>query len=104
MNYDSLTHEQIQTALSYCDYEDMETWVKMGMAIKSELGEQGKQMWLDWSSNGSTYKLKSALSSWKHFPTHGKVRIGTLIYEAKKYGFKLGEMFSSSAWKYFTSC
>lgn len=89
MNYDSLTHEQIQTALSYCDYEDMETWVKMGMAIKSELGEQGKQMWLDWSSNGSTYKLKSALSSWKHFPTHGKVRIGTLIYEAKKYGFKL---------------
>lgn len=89
MNYNALTVDQIQTALSYCDYEDQETWVSMGMAVKSELGESGKQMWLDWSANGSTFKLKEALSRWKSFSIHGNIRIGTLIHEAKKYGFKL---------------
>lgn len=89
MNHDALTNEQIALALSYCDYEDQDTWVKMGMAVKSELGETGKQIWLDWSANGSTFKLKEALNRWKSFKISGATRIGTLIHEAKKYGFKL---------------
>lgn len=89
MDYNALTTEQIQTALSFVDYEEQETWYTMGMAVKSELGESGKQMWLDWSSNGSTFKLKEALSRWKSFKISGGIRIGTLIKEATKYGFKL---------------
>jgi len=88
MNYDSLTHEQIQTALSFCDYEDQETWVMCGMAVKSELGESGKQIWLDWSMLGSTYNQKQALNRWKSFKLNGGTRIGSLIHEAKKWGFK----------------
>lgn len=89
MDYAALTTEQIQTALSYIDYEDRELWYTMGMAVKSELGESGKQLWLDWSSNGSTFKLKDALAQWKSINAIGNIRIGTLIHEAKKYGFKL---------------
>ena len=46
MDYAALTTEQIQTALSYIDYEDRELWYTMGMAVKSELGKSGKQLWL----------------------------------------------------------
>lgn len=89
MDYSALTKEQIALALSYCDYEDREVWYTMGMAVKSELGDDGKQMWIDWSSNGSTFKIKDALAQWKNISATGGIRIGTLIHEAKKYGFKL---------------
>lgn len=91
MNYEALTIEQISSALSFVDAEDRKTWYEMGMAIKSELGEQGKQIWLDWSSTGSTFKLKDALNQWKTIKVSGGIRIGTLVYEAKRYGFKLDD-------------
>ena len=89
MNHNALTNEQIRLALSYCDVEDQEIWVMCGMAIKSELGEVGREMWLDWSATGSSFKLKEALTRWKSFNMSGRVRIGSLIFEAQKYGFKL---------------
>lgn len=85
---ENLTAEQIRSALSFCDYEDQETWVMCGMAVKSELGESGKQIWLDWSMLGSTYNQKQALNRWKSFKLTGNTRIGSLIHEAKKWGFK----------------
>ena len=89
MNHNALTNEQIRLALSYCDVEDQEIWVMCGMAVKSELGEVGREMWLDWSATGSSFKLKEALTRWKSFNMSGRVRIGSLIFEAQKYGFKL---------------
>ena len=85
---ENLTAEQIRSALSFCDAEDQETWVMCGMAVKSELGESGKQIWLDWSMLGSTYNQKQALNRWKSFKLNGGTRIGSLIHEAKKWGFK----------------
>ena len=64
MNHNALTNEQIRLALSYCDVEDQEIWVMCGMAVKSELGEVGREMWLDWSATGSSFKLKEALTRW----------------------------------------
>lgn len=89
MNHNALTNEQIRLALSYCDVEDQEIWVMCGMAVKSEIGEAGREMWLDWSATGSSFKLKEALTRWKSFNMSGRVRIGSLIFEAQKYGFKL---------------
>lgn len=90
MNYDALTIEQIRDALSFCDSEDRETWYRMAMAVKSELGEQGKDIWLAWSSLASNYNSKSALSQWKNTKAVGGIRIGTLMHEAMRNGFKLG--------------
>jgi len=88
MNYDALTSDQISSALSFCDPEDRQTWYQMGMAIKSELGEGGKDIWLQWSSLGSTYNLKDALSVWRGLGINGGIRIGTLMFEAIKNGYK----------------
>lgn len=89
MNHNALTDEQIRLALSFCDVEDQQIWVMCGMAVKSELGESGRDIWLDWSATGSTFKLKEAVTRWKSFKVSGNTRIGSLIFEAQKYGFKL---------------
>ena len=89
MNHNALTNEQIRLALSYCDVEDRGIWVMCGMAIYSELSHAGREMWLDWSATGSNFNLKDALSVWKSCSKIGKTRIGSLIFEAQKYGFKL---------------
>jgi hypothetical protein len=34
-----ISYEQIQKALSFIPAHDRDTWLRMGMAIKSELGE-----------------------------------------------------------------
>lgn len=87
MNYDALTSDQISSALSFCDPEDRQTWYQMGMAIKSELGESGKEIWLNWSSLG-TYNLKDALSVWKGLGVNGGIRIRHTHVEAIKNGYK----------------
>jgi hypothetical protein len=37
--------EKIKTALAYVLAHDRELWLRIGMAIKSELGEDGFDLW-----------------------------------------------------------
>jgi putative DNA primase/helicase len=88
-----LTLDDVAAALAVVDPNDRETWIQMGMAIKSEFGEMGFTDWDDWSSHSDKYKAKDAKSVWKSF-RRGGVSIGTLINEARRngYEFKTGEL------------
>lgn len=88
MNYKGIPEQKIREALSFLDYEDQDIWIKAGMAIQHELGESGLDMWLAWSSLGSTYNQKSAIGRWKTFKNKRGITIGTLIYLAQKEGFR----------------
>lgn len=88
-----LALDDVAAALAVIDPNDRETWIQMGMAIKSEFGELGFADWDDWSSQSDKYKPKDAKSVWKSFRRDG-VSIGTLINEARRngYEFKTGEL------------
>lgn len=88
MKEKNLTLEQAGIALSFCDKDDRETWVTMGMALKSEFGDEAFQTWDNWSSQSSRYEQKDAKTVWKSIKSHGRVKIGTLIKEAQSNGFK----------------
>ena len=93
-DFEGLSVETIRTALSFIDYEDSEHWIRVGMALYSELGEQGFDLWNAWSSLGSSYDRKNIKSRWKTFRKgHGgrPVTIGSLIYYAINSGFKFDE-------------
>lgn len=93
-NYDGLSIETIRTALGFIDPEDSEQWIRVGMALYSELGEQGFDPWNAWSSFGSSYDSKNIKSRWKTFRKgYGgrPVSIGTLIHYAMNSGFKFDE-------------
>lgn len=74
---------RIREALSLIDPSDRDLWVTMGMAVHSELGDVGFEIWDGWSQRAVSYCPRAAASTWKSFHAGGKVTIGTLFYEAK---------------------
>lgn len=91
MNTIGIPEDKIREALFFLDYEDRDTWLMAGMCIKHELGDAGLDMWLSWSSLGSTYNQKHCLQQWKSFKNFRKRTIGTLIYKAMEIGFKFSD-------------
>lgn len=84
-------YNKIAHSLSFVDAHDQDTWVKMGMAVKSQLGEGGFELWRDWSATAANYNEKRAIKRWKSFKPTGGVTIASLYAEAKKQGWKCAE-------------
>lgn len=81
--------QRIESALVYinadCGYDD---WIKVGMAVHAELGEQGLAIWDWWSARGSKYpgtrEIESHYTSFKP----GAVTGGTLYRMAMDNGWR----------------
>ncbi len=80
--------ERIREALQFLDASDRDTWLRMGMAIKSELADLGFDVWEAWSLQAESFNPKDAKAVWKSIRTGGKVTIGTLYFEAKANGWR----------------
>lgn len=77
----------IKAALEYLESDDRQLWVRMGGAIKSELGEAGFDIWNDWSAKADNYNARAAKNTWKSLRP-GIVNINTLFYEAIQEGYR----------------
>ncbi|MCE3265255.1 MAG: hypothetical protein K0R43_4334 [Pseudoduganella sp.] len=82
-----VSEEVARAALAVIPPDDRDVWYRMGMALKSEFGEAGFSLFNDWSEGGKTFDAKAVKSTWKGIKPGGAVTIGSLIAEAKKYGF-----------------
>jgi hypothetical protein len=82
------SYEQIQKALSFIPAHDRDTWLRMGMAIKSELGEGGFSLWDEWSRTADNYKSGDARDVWRSIEPNGGVTIGSLFHEAKANSYR----------------
>ena len=80
--------QRIADALHFIDASDRDTWLRIGMAIKSELADVGFDVWAQWSQQAESYNDKDARDVWKSIQSGGKVTIGTLFYEAKANGWR----------------
>lgn len=78
---------RIQSALSFVSPEDRDVWVAMAMAIRSEIGDEGFDLWDQWSSTADNYNAAAARSVWKSCRGSG-ITIGSLIHEAKRHGWR----------------
>ncbi len=81
---------EIQSALSVIPPDDRDMWVKIGMAIKDEFGEEGLPIWDAWSMQSDSYNEKAARSAWRSFKP-GPVTIRTLFYVARANGYMPGK-------------
>ena len=79
--------DRIFTALSFISPDDRDTWIRIGMAIKTELSETGFDLWDGWSQQSSSYDPKDAKACWKSFRSDGRVTVGTLFHVAKENGW-----------------
>ncbi len=61
---------------------EYENWVKIGMALKDEFGEEGLGLWDRWSSQGQKYEPAPMQKKWNSFRDEG-LSIATVFYIAK---------------------
>ncbi|MBD1399435.1 DUF3987 domain-containing protein [Pelovirga terrestris] len=78
---------KIQAALAVIPSDDRDTWLQIGMAINSELGEEGFHLWDSWSRSASSYNENDARASWKSFTPGGGINISTLFHYAQQNGW-----------------
>ena len=81
--------DTIDSALRCIPADDRAVWVKVGMAIKSELGDSGYALWDYWSQSASNYQERAAQLVWRSFKA-GRTRIGTLFHIAREHGYRYG--------------
>jgi len=80
--------EDAEAALRFISADcDRETWVRMAMALKSEFGEAGFDVWDFWSQAGDSYKPGDARAAWKSVKAGGAIKIETLFYLAIENGY-----------------
>ena len=77
-----------QEALQFICPDDRDVWVSMGMAVKSEHGDAGFDVWEQWSMQSASYSPASAKSVWRSIRPSGGVTIGSLIHEARANGWR----------------
>lgn len=70
---------------------DRETWVRLAMAVKAELGADGFDLWDAWSQQASDYSAADARDTWRSIKAGGRVTVGTLFGLAKDHGFRFPE-------------
>lgn len=84
----SATLSTAASALSFICPDERDTWIRMGMALKAEFGDDARDTWFRWGATSPEYKETSAISSWKSFKNGGKIGIGSLFSEALARGFE----------------
>lgn len=84
----ALDVRQVIAALNVIPAHDRDTWVRMGMAVKSELGEAGFDPWNSWSKTASNYSEPDAKTVWRSLECTGGVTVGSLFHEAQQHGFR----------------
>ncbi|MBK8690280.1 MAG: AAA family ATPase [Betaproteobacteria bacterium] len=82
------SRHEIEQALGFVPAGDRDTWVRMGMAVKAELGDDGFEIWDNWSRADDSYRERDATSVWRSIHGSGGVKIGTLYAEAKAHGYQ----------------
>lgn len=81
------TNGGVEKILSYVPASgmDYETWLKVGMALKDEMGDAGFSTWDAWSSQGDNYDETVMRSKWQSFKGSG-ISFGTVVKMAKDNG------------------
>lgn len=64
-----------------------EPWVKIVMAVKSELGDSGFDLVDKWSQSAENYEARAVRDTYRSVKVNGGISIGTLIHYAKQYGY-----------------
>jgi hypothetical protein len=77
-------HAKAQQALGLLSRyraDSRDDWLKIGMALKADLGESGFSLWDDWSRQSEKYNPKDQRTIWRSFKRSG-VTIATLYAAA----------------------
>ncbi len=78
---------RIQVALRHLPADDRDLWLRIGMAIKAGMGEDGFELWDHWSRSSARYRDTDARDVWRSIRPDGGISLATLFFEAQKHGY-----------------
>ena len=82
------TLSEASETLSYVSpNSERDEWIRVGMALKSEFGDDAWELFDMWSANGDSYHAQACRMDWQRWNDFGGVGFGTLIYIAKQNGY-----------------
>ena len=74
--------ERVLNALEYICCDDRDAWVKVGIALYSAFGSEGRQLWDAWSVQSDKYNERDQEKIWRSF-TFAGAGLGT-IFEMRR--------------------
>lgn len=77
----------IADAIRCIPADDRDIWVKVGMSVKAELGNDGFDLWDSWSQTAANYQERSARDVWRSIKTSGGITARSLFRLARQYGW-----------------
>ena len=79
---------QANAALRHVSANDYDNWIRIGFVLKHSFGENGFQLWDEWSKSSPKYPGESECRKvWDSFEPDGTVGIGSLFYLAQQGGW-----------------
>ncbi|MDA7727182.1 PriCT-2 domain-containing protein [Pseudomonadales bacterium] len=85
--FEAVTLEKAWSMLSYIPAQDRDTWISVGMALKSELGDDAYSIYDNWSQSASNYQARSVRDVWKSFKRRG-ITFATVAKLALDAGYR----------------
>jgi len=78
--------QHIRAALNAIPADDRDLWLRIGMAVKAGLGDEGFALWDAWSRQSPRYDEADARRTWRSIKPGRGVTLATLFFEAKRRG------------------
>lgn len=90
-----IDRDELDKALSVIPNTDREVWYRVGAALKTGLGDEGRETWLKWSYDPDprVYNENSAKNTWKSLDA-GRIDIGYVFNRAKEWGYSPSKTFT----------
>ncbi|WIM06570.1 MAG: DUF927 domain-containing protein [Candidatus Nitricoxidivorans perseverans] len=77
--------DQLRVALSFLSPDEYGKWVDYGLAIKSDLGDEGYPIWLEWSRTSDKFNEDAARDKWDNdLEPNGSITVATIFHNAKE--------------------
>ncbi|AXL53646.1 DNA replication protein [Paraburkholderia caffeinilytica] len=78
-----------RAALAVIPADDYGTWVDMAFALKQGFGDEGFEIWDEWSRTAGNYNERAAHTTWRSADASGGKTLASLFWLARQHGFDL---------------
>lgn len=78
-----------RAALAVIPADDYGTWVDMAFALRQGFGEEGFEIWDEWSRTAGNYNERAARTTWRSAGASGGKTLASLFWLARQHGFDL---------------
>lgn len=80
--------QELRSALAFISSDDRDTWLKVGMALKStRTGQQAYGIWTEWSQQSAKFDPRDQQRTWHSLDPNGTVSLSTIYWMAKQNGW-----------------